>query len=84
VTTHLGAASALALLLSAVTLCYAIGCWIWPFRPCRVCAGTGRRRSPTGRAIRLCRWCRGTGLRLRAGRWIWNYLTHLRKEGRTR
>ena len=63
-----------------VTLCYTVGCWIWPFRTCHRCAGTGRRRSPTGRAVRLCRSCRGTGLRLRAGRWIYNHLTRIRRE----
>ena len=66
--------------LAFVTLCYAVGCWIWPFRRCHRCAGTGRRRSPTGRAVRLCRPCRGTGLRLRAGRWIYNHLTRIRRE----
>nr|WP_205863698.1 hypothetical protein [Planosporangium mesophilum] len=69
------------LALLAVTLGYAVGCWIWPFRACRRCAGTGKRRSPSGRGIRLCRRCRGTGLRLRAGRWIYNQLTRLRKDG---
>ncbi|MGC9670851.1 hypothetical protein ACNTMW_30420 [Planosporangium sp. 12N6] len=75
------AASLPILALLAVTLGYAIGCWIWPFRACRRCAGTGKRRSPSGRGIRLCRPCRGSGLRLRAGRWIYNQLTRLRKDG---
>lgn len=67
-------------ILTIVTACYALGCWIWPFRPCRSCAGTGRRRSPTRRAVRLCRPCQGTGLRLRFGRWLYNQLTHTRRE----
>ncbi|GII20845.1 hypothetical protein [Planosporangium mesophilum] len=78
---HVTAASLPVLALLAVTLGYAVGCWIWPFRACRRCAGTGKRRSPSGRGIRLCRRCRGTGLRLRAGRWIYNQLTRLRKDG---
>lgn len=75
------AASTLALLLLAVTGCYAIGCWIWPFRACRRCNGTGKKRSPSGRAFRACRSCRGTGAKLRAGRWIYNHLTRLHKDG---
>ena len=77
---HLTAAIALFLVVIVVTLGYGVACWIWPFRACRRCAGTGRRRSPSGRAIRLCRTCRGTGLRLRAGRWIANHLLRLRRE----
>jgi hypothetical protein len=80
-TPHISAASAPIILLLFVTFCYGVGCWIWPFRKCRRCHGTGRRTSPTRRGIRLCRWCRGSGLRLRAGRWIYNQLTHLRREG---
>ena len=70
----------LILTLTAVTLGYIMVCWIWPFKPCRRCSGTGRRRSPTGRAVRLCRPCRGTGRRLRAGRWIHNQISHARRE----
>jgi hypothetical protein len=51
---------------------YALGCWIWPFGSCQRCSGSGKRRSPGGRAFRLCRRCRGTGRRLRIGRWIYN------------
>jgi hypothetical protein len=55
---------------------YALACWLWPFRSCRACAGTGRRRSPSGRAYARCRRCQHTGDRLRFGRWLWNYLHH--------
>jgi hypothetical protein len=74
-------ASAPALALLAVTVCYALACWIWPFKNCRRCHGSGKRRSPSGRAFRYCRRCQGTGRRLRAGRWIYNYVSHVRKEG---
>lgn len=74
-------ATTLTLIILAVTLCYAVACWIWPFKPCPRCHGSGRRRSPSGRAFRLCRRCDGTGARLRAGRWIYNQLTRLRKDG---
>ncbi len=78
---HAAPAIPLALIALAVTLCYAVGCWIWPFRNCRKCAGLGKKRSPSGRAFRLCRRCQGTGRRLRAGRWIYNHLARLRREG---
>jgi hypothetical protein len=77
---HVTAASALILALLAVTVCYAVACWIWPFKACRKCDGTGKRRSPSGRAFRLCRRCDGTGRRLRAGRWIYNHLSRRRRE----
>ncbi len=66
----------------AVTLCYAVACWIWPFRNCRTCGGDGKKRSPSGRAFRLCRRCTGTGRRLRAGRWIYNRLSGIRRDAR--
>jgi hypothetical protein len=53
---------------------YALACWLWPFRACRACRGTGRRRSPTRRAYRHCRRCDNTGDQIRAGRVLWNYL----------
>ena len=42
------------LILAALvcTLGYLAACWIWPFGNCRRCHGTGRRRSPSGRAFR--------------------------------
>ena len=45
-----------------------LGCWLWPFGACRRCNGTGKRRSPFGRAFGLCRRCDGDGRRLRIGR----------------
>jgi hypothetical protein len=66
----------------AITLGYGIACWIWPFKACPRCHGTGRRRSPSGRAFRLCRRCDGTGRRLRAGRWIYNHLSRIRRDAR--
>jgi hypothetical protein len=78
---HVGPASTLIILGLLVTLSYAVGCWIWPFKACPRCSGTGKRRSPSGRAFRLCRRCEGTGRRLRAGRWIYNQLSRTRKDG---
>ncbi|MFI5953783.1 hypothetical protein [Cryptosporangium sp. NPDC051539] len=66
---------------SIITLGYAFSCWVWPFKACHVCHGSGRRESFTGRAFRACKHCRGTGARLRAGRWIYNQLSSRRREG---
>ncbi|MFC7622462.1 hypothetical protein [Microlunatus sp. GCM10028923] len=46
---------------------YGLACWIWPFSACRRCDGSGKRRSPSGRAWRDCGRCKGTGKRLRLG-----------------
>ncbi len=79
---QLTAAIALTLALIAITLGYAVACWIWPFKPHRKCDGTGKRPSPSGRAFRLCRRCDGTGRRLRAGRWIYNQFARRHRDAR--
>jgi DnaJ-class molecular chaperone len=67
--------------LLIVTFGYLTTCAVWPFRNCRKCGGTGRFRSPMGRAWRPCRRCKGTGARIRLGRHIWNYLRRLHRDG---
>jgi hypothetical protein len=79
---HLATASALIAPLIVLTLGYTLACWIWPFKHCPKCDGTGKRRSPSGKAFRLCRRCEGTGRRLRAGRWIYNRLSGIRRDAR--
>ena len=64
-----------------VTLGYALGCWLWPFGACRKCHGSGKRRSPFGKAFGLCRRCGGDGRRLRIGRRIINGLRELHDKG---
>ena len=64
-----------------VTLGYLLGCWLWPFGACRKCHGSGKRRSPFGRAFGLCRRCGGDGRRLRVGRRIINGLRELHDKG---
>jgi hypothetical protein len=78
---HHLAASALILPVIVVTFGYITACAVWPFGTCRKCSGSGRHRSPSGRAFRYCHRCKGTGARLRTGRRIWNYLRNLHKEG---
>lgn len=78
---HPAAASALIPIILLITLGYIAACAWWPFTACRKCGGTGRHRSPSGRAWRYCRRCKSTGARLRLGRLIWNFIRHLYKEG---
>jgi hypothetical protein len=72
----------LLLAMIVVTLGYAFTCWLWPFKACRRCAGTGSKRGPIGRIYRLCRRCHGDGLRLRTGRRIANHLRQLHRDAR--
>lgn len=68
----------LVLTLLAAALAYIGACAWWPFTACRRCSGSGRRRSPSGRAWRPCRRCKGTGARLRVGRSVWDAVTGTR------
>ena len=70
-----------AVLASVAFAGYALACWIWPFANCVVCSGSGKRRSPTGRAWRACGRCQGSGSRLRTGRAVWNVLSGVRQRG---
>jgi hypothetical protein len=79
-TTSAGTIGALLLVTTVVTLGYAFTCWLWPFKACRRCHGTGRRKSILGRIYRLCRRCHGEGLRLRTGRQIANHLRQLHRD----
>jgi hypothetical protein len=53
---------------------YVAACCIWPFAACRRCHGSGKFRSPSGRAWRNCRRCAGTGRRVRTGRAVYELL----------
>lgn len=67
------------LLLAAGALVWAAGyfaaCAFWPYAACRKCDGSGRHRSPSGRAFRFCRQCKGGGRRVRTGRRVWIWLS---------
>ncbi|MEV6598874.1 hypothetical protein AB0M36_18735 [Actinoplanes sp. NPDC051346] len=71
----------LALTTVIITVGYFLGCWLWPFGACRRCKGTGKRRSPFGRAFGLCRRCDGSGRTLRIGRVIINTLREMHDKG---
>ncbi|MCU7724574.1 hypothetical protein ODJ79_12675 [Actinoplanes sp. KI2] len=79
---QLSGAIAVPIILIAITLGYAFACWVWPFKNCGKCHGTGKKRSPSRKAFRLCRRCEGTGRRVRAGRWIYNRLSGIRRDAR--
>lgn len=50
-------------LLIALTgfACWAVSVYVYPFRPCGRCGGTGRKKGSTRRRFDLCRRCDGTG-----------------------
>ncbi|MEV4119461.1 hypothetical protein [Micromonospora sp. NPDC049645] len=79
-----GTAAVLLLTLAALTLGYLAVCWVRPFRRCRRCHGTGRRRSLILRAGRACRRCDGTGEHMRPGRAALNYFRELHDKGTPR
>lgn len=62
----------LLLLALAALAVYVAACAWWPFAACRRCEGTGKRRSPAGKAWRPCGRCGGTGRRVRGGRHVWD------------
>jgi hypothetical protein len=57
------------------TVGYLIACAVFPFSACRVCGGSGKRRSGNGKNFRRCRRCRGDGARVRVGRRLWTFWT---------
>lgn len=59
---------------------YVLTCYVWPFKSCRRCTGSGKRRSPSGRAWRKCPRCKGGGERLRFGRRAWNFYRRFHRD----
>ena len=57
------------LLLIALTAfaCWAVSVYVYPFRHCGRCGGTGRKPGSTRRRFDLCRRCSGTGRVQRIG-----------------
>ena len=80
----LGSTAGLFVLALMITAGYAFTCWIWPFKPCRYCHGSGKRRAPFDlNAVRIHGRCNGTGLRLRNGRRLYEYLRTEQRGART-
>ena len=67
-----GAAALIAVVLAAG---YALACAIYPFTAHGRCNGTGKLRSPSGKAWRTCRGCKGSGRKLRIGRRLFDATT---------
>jgi hypothetical protein len=65
------------LLIAALGLAalYVTACAAWPYAACRRCSGSGKRRSPTGKAWRPCGRCEGSGRRIRFGRYVYERLS---------
>jgi len=59
---------------------YAVACALWPFADCTRCKGSGKKRSPSGRAFRRCRKCKGSGRRVRTGRRVFVWLSVLKDD----
>jgi len=57
----------LLLIVLAGFACWAISVYVFPFRPCGRCGGTGRKAGSTRRRFDLCRRCNGTGRVQRLG-----------------
>ncbi len=61
--------------LAGYAVSYVVGCVVFPFTACHRCTGSGKRRSPGGRAFGLCGRCAGSGRRVRTGRRMWTWIT---------
>jgi ribosomal protein S14 len=55
------------LIAMAAFACWAVSAYVYPFRPCGRCGGTGRKKGSTRRRFDLCRRCDGTGRVQRPG-----------------
>jgi hypothetical protein len=55
------------LITLAAAAAYAVSLWLWPFRPCSKCNGTGRNSGSSRRRFGQCTRCRGSGRRRRLG-----------------
>ncbi len=80
-THQIEAAALLFLIMVGVTAGYLLVCWLYPFRDCPRCRGTGKRRAPFGRTFALCSRCHGDRRQLRPGRHLLNYLRDIHTTG---
>jgi DnaJ-class molecular chaperone len=46
---------------------YVVSLYLWPYRSCGRCEGTGRNKGSNRRRFGECRRCRGSGRRRRIG-----------------
>ncbi len=64
-----------ALVAAVLLVAYIAACAIYPFTAHGRCNGTGKLRSPSGKAWRTCRGCKGSGRKLRIGRRLFDATT---------
>lgn len=57
----------LLLLVIAAAVIWMVSLYVYPFRVCRRCGGTGHKRGSTWRRLGLCPRCTGTGRSQRLG-----------------
>ena len=46
---------------------WVVSLYLWPYRPCPKCEGTGRNAGSNGKRHGQCRRCEGTGRKVRIG-----------------
>ena len=51
----------------AAAVVYAGSLYVWPFRPCGRCNGSGKNKGSTRRRFGQCSSCKGSGRRRRIG-----------------
>lgn len=68
------------LIAAGVAVYYVSSCIFWPYADCWFCT-RGRKVAWWGGGFRPCGWCGGSGRRLRVGRWLFNTLLRIKKEG---
>jgi hypothetical protein len=59
-TRHTAGGAVLVLLALAAVAAYVVSLYLWPWRNCPRCGGTGTRRGSNARRFGPCRRCRGT------------------------
>ncbi len=77
------------LIVLAVFACWAVSVYVYPFRHCGKCGGTGRKKGSTRRRFGLCSRCSGTGRVQRIGsrtahRSVLSVRSELAREGQRR
>jgi DnaJ-class molecular chaperone len=55
------------LLIMGALAAWAVSVYVYPFRPCGRCGGTGRKKGSSRRRFDLCHRCAGTGRVQRIG-----------------
>jgi len=69
-----GSPGAVALVVVVLAAGYVLAVAVWPLTRHGRCNGTGKLRSPGGRAWRRCPGCGGTGTKIRLGRRVFEGL----------